>query len=47
MTIDDFLEKMISLFPKTGEKLAEHISEFEERLDTIVVEDIIMPEEYR
>ena len=44
MTIDDFLEKMISLFPKTGEKLAEHISEYEERLDTIVVEDIIMPE---
>ena len=44
MTINHFLEKMISFFPKTREKLAEHISEYEERLDTIVVEEIIMPE---
>lgn len=44
MTIENFLEKMISFFSKTKEKLAEHISEYEERLDTIVVEEIIMPE---
>jgi hypothetical protein len=44
MTIDNFLEKMICFFPKTREKLAEHIFEYEERLDTIVIEEIIMPE---
>ncbi len=44
MTIDDFLEKMIIFFPKIREGLAEHISEYEERLDTIIVEEIIMPE---
>lgn len=44
MTIDDFLEKMISFFPKIRERLEEHIFEYEERLDTIVVEEIIMPE---
>ena len=44
MTIDDFLEKMISFFPIIRERLAEHLSEYEERLDTIVVEEIIMPE---
>ena len=44
MTIENFLEKMISFFPKTREGLAKHISEYEERLDTIVIEEIIMPE---
>lgn len=44
MTIDIFLEKMISFFPKIRERLAEHIFEYEERLDTIVIEEIVMPE---
>lgn len=44
MTIENFIEKMISFFPKTREGLAKHISEYQERLDTIVIEEIIMPE---
>ena len=44
MTIDNFLKKMMKIFPETRERLEEHISEYGERLDTIVVEEIIMPE---
>ena len=44
MTIHNFFKKMMKIFPETGERLEEHISEYGERLDTIVVEEIIMPE---
>lgn len=44
MTIDDFLNKMIVYFPTIEKELKKHIEEFGERLDTIVIEEIIMPE---
>mgnify|MGYP004552995885 FL=1 len=43
MTIDDFLKQMTIYFPTIKKELDEHIEEFGERLDTIVIEDIIMP----
>lgn len=43
MSIDDFLKQMTIYFPTIKKELDEHIEEFGERLDTIVVEDIIMP----
>ena len=43
MTIDDFLKQMTIYFPTIKKELDEHIQEFGERLDTIVIEDIIMP----
>ena len=44
MIIETFLEKMIDFFPEIRGKIEEHVSEYGERLDTIVVEEIIMPE---
>lgn len=41
--IDDFLKQMTIYFPTIKKELDEHIEEFGERLDTIVIEDIIMP----
>ena len=41
---DDFLKQMTIYFPTIKKDLDEHIQEFGERLDTIVIEDIIMPE---
>lgn len=43
MMIDDFLKQMTIYFPTIKKELDEHIEEFGERLDTIVIEDIIMP----
>ena len=43
MIIDDFLKQMTIYFPTIKKDLDEHIQEFGERLDTIVIEDIIMP----
>ncbi len=43
MSIDDFLKQMTIYFPTIKKELDEHIEGFGERLDTIVVEDIIMP----
>lgn len=43
MTIDDYLKQMTIYFPTIKKELDEHIQEFGERLDTIVIEDIIMP----
>ena len=43
MTIDDFLKHMTIYFPTIKKEFDEHIQEFGERLDTIVIEDIIMP----
>lgn len=44
MIIETFFEQMIGFFPKNREKLEKHIFEYGERLDTIVIEEIIMPE---
>lgn len=44
MTIDDFINKMIFFFPGMRGKISEHISVYGEQLNTVVVEDIIMPE---
>lgn len=44
LIIETFLEKMIDFFPEIRKKIEEHTSEYGERLDTIVVEEIIMPE---
>lgn len=39
-----FYRENDKFFPKTREGVANHISEYQERLDTIVIEEIIMPE---
>jgi len=44
VTIENFLERMISWFPEIRNEIEEHILEYEERLDSIVIEEIIMPE---
>ncbi len=44
MNVDDFFNKMVELFPTIKYKIKLHTIEFGERLDTTVVEDIIMPE---
>ena len=41
--IETFLEKMIDFFPEIRKKMEEHTFEYGERLDTIVIEEIIMP----
>lgn len=43
MTIDDFFKQMTIFFPTIEKELNEHIEEFGERLDTMAIEDIIMP----
>lgn len=42
--MDNFIKQMTTYFPTIKRKLDEHIQEFGERLDTIVIEEIIMPE---
>lgn len=44
MTIETFLAQMIDFFSGIRENVDEHIAEYGERLDTIVIEEIIMPE---
>ena len=44
MKIEYFYEKIIELFPGIKEMIEEHIVEYGERLDTIIIEEIIMPE---
>ena len=44
MTIEDFLYEMGVFFPDINKKIVEHTSHYGERLDTIVIEEIIMPE---
>lgn len=43
ITMDDFFNQMIKFFPQVRFELEEHFDMFGERLDTVVVEDIIMP----
>lgn len=43
ITMDDFINQMIKFFPQVRFELEEHFDMFGERLDTVVVEDIIMP----
>ncbi|SCZ81452.1 DUF7674 family protein [Pseudobutyrivibrio xylanivorans] len=44
MTIEDFFNKMSVFFPAINNKIEQHILEYGERLDTIVIEEDIMPE---
>ncbi|MCR5736975.1 MAG: hypothetical protein K6G64_04920 [Eubacterium sp.] len=44
MLIRDFYNKMSMLFPDINGKIDAHILEYGERMDTIVIEEIIMPE---
>ena len=44
MTTDDFIKTMVLFFPGTKTDIEGHINEYGERLDTIVIEDFIMPE---
>ena len=44
VVIETFFEKMIDFFPEIRKKMEDHTSEYGERLDTIVIEEIIMPE---
>ena len=44
MTIEDFLEKMIIFFPNIKNDMNERMEDDFEGLDTIVIEEIIMPE---
>ena len=43
ITIDSFIEHMIDFFPAIRSEVNEHVVVFGERLDTVVIEDIVMP----
>ena len=43
MNIDDFYEKIAEFYPKSRSLVDEHILEYEERLDTVIFEDILFP----
>ena len=43
MNLDDFYEKMVEFYPKSRSLVDEHILEYEERLDTVIFEDILFP----
>ena len=44
MTIDDFLKKMLYFFPNIKNDINERMEDNFEGLDTIIIEEIIMPE---
>ena len=41
MNLDDFYEKLAEFYPKSRYLVDEHILEYEERLDTVIFEDIL------
>ena len=41
--VNAFFEKMLTFLPSTRKEYEEHIRKYNERLDTVVVEDIFMP----
>ncbi|XME02143.1 hypothetical protein QYZ88_015915 [Lachnospiraceae bacterium C1.1] len=41
MNLDDFYEKIAEFYPKSRSLVDEHILEYEERLDTVIFEDIL------
>ncbi len=43
-SIDLFFEEMLKMFPQTIQEYDAHIREYDGRLDSVVIEDIIMPE---
>ena len=43
MNLDDFYEKIAEFYPKSRSLVDEHILEYEERLDTVIFEDILFP----
>ncbi len=42
--VDDFFSNMLSYFPQATENFYSHISEYGERLNTVILEDVLMPE---
>ena len=42
MNIDDFYGKIAEFYPKSRSLVDEHILEYEERLDTVIFEDILL-----
>lgn len=43
MTIDDFYNEIIEVIPDIKNGIKESLNEYGERLDTIIIEDVIMP----
>lgn len=44
VSIEDFMNQMIYFFPDIRRNIEKHNNEYGERLNTIVIEEIIMPE---
>lgn len=43
-TIATFFDKMLVFFPRLIEEYDKHIDKYSERLDTVVIEDVFMPQ---
>lgn len=43
-TIATFFDKMLVFFPRLIEEYDKHIEKYSERLDTVVIEDVFMPQ---
>lgn len=43
-TITAFFDKMLVFFPRLIEEYDKHIDKYSERLDTVVIEDVFMPQ---
>lgn len=43
-TIETFLDKMLVFFQKLNKEYDMHIEKYSERLDTVVIEDVFMPQ---
>ncbi len=43
-TIATFFDKMLVFFPRLIEEYNKHIDKYSERLDTVVIEDVFMPQ---
>lgn len=41
---DNFFETMLIFFPSLSHEYEKHIEKYNERLDTVIIEDIFMPE---
>ena len=42
--LDDFFDTMLTFFPFLVSEYEKHLEKYKERLDTVVIEDIFMPE---
>lgn len=43
-TITAFIDKMLVFFPRLTEEYDKHIEKYSERLDTVVIEDVFIPQ---